>query len=101
MEIIGVILLGSIATWRLTLMLQEEVGPFGLFEKLQMKINSLPMTTGGIREGFNCFYCLSVWVAIFFLALLAALPIAFGVLASILTFSAIAIFLNILKERNE
>ena len=100
MGILIVILLGSIATWRLTLMLQEETGPFALFEKLQMKINSLEYKPGGIRDGFNCFYCLSVWVAIFFIALLALLPILYIVLTSILTFSAVAIFLNIIKERN-
>lgn len=95
------LVLGSLSVWRLTHMLQEESGPFAIFEKLRARIDRMSWKNGGVRDGFNCFYCLSVWVAIFFLALLAISPIAFGVLASILTFSAIAIFLNILKERNE
>lgn len=101
MEILITLLLGSIATWRLTLMLQAETGPFAIFEKLRMQLSKLPDNTGGIRDGFNCFYCLSVWVGIFFLALLFTLPLGYFIIACTLTFSSIAIFINILKERYE
>ena len=81
-------------------MIQEEVGPFAIFERLQAKVNSLDYKTGGIRDGFNCFYCLSVWVAIFFTVLYVLVPFIFFISTTLLTFSALAIFLNILKERN-
>lgn len=82
-------------------MLQGEAGPFAIFEKLRMQINKLNYNEGGIRDGFNCFYCLSVWVAIIFILLHTYLPTAFFVLTAILTMSAIAIFINHVRERYE
>lgn len=56
--------LSMLAVWRLTHMLQEEEGPFGLFSHIQAWAASRPDVNGGINHGFYCFYCLSIWVAL-------------------------------------
>lgn len=63
-------LLAMLATWRITNMLQDENGPFGVFARLQAWVAKRPDKPGSLNDGFFCFYCLSVWVA---------LPVAFFV----------------------
>lgn len=99
MGILEAVILGSIATWRLALMFQDEAGPGAIFEKLRMQINKLNWNEGGLRDGFYCFYCLSVWVAIFLTLLYVFIPVAFFILSVILTMSAVAIFLNYIREK--
>ncbi len=55
------LVIGALAVWRLTHLLYAENGPFGVLARLRRM--------GG--ELFDCFYCLSVWVA-------APLAIALG-----------------------
>lgn len=59
------------AVWRLTQMLQNEDGPFGIFARLQAWAARKPERVGGINRGFYCFWCLSVWVALPFALLLS------------------------------
>ena len=47
-------LLGALATWRFTHLLYAEDGPFDVFAR---------MRRSGARL-FECFYCLSVWIAL-------------------------------------
>lgn len=49
-------------------MLQNENGPFAIFARLQAWMAKRPDKIGGLNDGFFCFYCLSIWVA---------LPVAF------------------------
>lgn len=69
--IVFMTLLSMLAVWRATHMLQEEAGPFGVFARLQAWIASKPDKVGGLNDGFFCFYCLSMWVALPFAVILA------------------------------
>lgn len=61
-------LLALLATYRLTLMLNSEVGPADIFGRLRTWLGvvydqySNPQGTNWISEGVLCFYCLSVWI---------------------------------------
>lgn len=57
-------LLSILAVWRVTHLLQDEDGPFGIFARLQAKLASYPVKIGSFANGFFCFYCLSMWTAI-------------------------------------
>jgi len=80
-------------------MLQDEDGPNAIFTRLQAWAAKRPDRVGGINQGFFCFYCLSMWVA-----LLPALAIAWdfsgfiGFLLLWFGISAGAIFLNKLEQ---
>jgi hypothetical protein len=52
------LLLGALATWRLTHMLSTENGPWNVFEKMRRAAG-----TGFLAELLACFYCLSLWIA--------------------------------------
>lgn len=88
------LILGSLSVWRLTYMLQEESGPFAIFEKLRARIDRMSWKDGGVRDGFNCFYCLSVWIAILLVGLFLLSSWVFLTLTFILSISAVAIFVN-------
>ena len=92
------LILGSLSVWRLTYMLQEESGPFAIFEKLRARIDRMSWKDGGIRDGFNCFYCLSVWIAILLVGLFLLSSWIFLTLTFILSISAVAIFVNKFHE---
>ena len=92
------LILGSLSVWRLTYMLQEESGPFAIFEKLRARIDRMSWENGGIRDGFNCFYCLSVWIAILLVGLFLLSSWVFLTLTFILSISAVAIFVNKFHE---
>jgi len=79
-------------------MLQEESGPFAIFEKLRARIDRMSWKNGGVRDGFNCFYCLSVWVAILLVGLFLLSSWVFLTLTFILSISAVAIFVNKFHE---
>lgn len=88
-----ILLLAIIATWRITFMLTEEVGPYMLIHKLRRKLAN--------KEWIDmyCFYCMSIWVAT---------PIAliytkdlWEFIISIFALSGGAIAINVIKERLE
>lgn len=60
----------ALATYRLTLLLNNEAGPGDIFGKLRTWSGvrydqySNPYATGWLSEGILCPYCLSVWVGI-------------------------------------
>lgn len=67
MKELVVLVIGILATWRLTALLHYEDGPKGIFEKLRQRVRAFeekdgkPVTfLGGL---ISCFWCLSVWVA--------------------------------------
>lgn len=59
------ILIGMLAVWRATYMLQEEKGPLEIFSRLQAWFWSEPHREGGLKDGLRCFNCTSVWLAFF------------------------------------
>lgn len=58
------VILSMLAVWRATRLLQEENGPWGIFARLQAWVATKPDKVGGLYEGFNCFWCLSMWLTI-------------------------------------
>jgi hypothetical protein len=52
-------LLGALAVWRVTHLLQAEDGPWRLSARLRRRAGS-----GFFGELLDCFYCLSLWVAV-------------------------------------
>lgn len=97
---IEAVLIGGIAVWRLTYMLLEETGPAAIFEKLRARVDRLEWKDGGIRDGFNCFYCLSVWVALLFAALYIFIAPVFWGLSIFLALTALAIFTQEIFEKH-
>ena len=63
---IGQFILGAIAVWRITHLLAFEEGPGAILEKLRQRIKP-----GFWGKVFECFYCLSLWVAAPFALLIA------------------------------
>jgi hypothetical protein len=59
-------LICSLAVWRATHLLHAEDGPLDVFARMRRIAGD-----GQIGRLFGCFYCLSMWVAIPFAALLA------------------------------
>jgi hypothetical protein len=66
---IEALILGSLSVWRIVYMLQNETGPLAIFEKLRARVDRMNWTDGGVRDAFNCFLCLSVWVSILLVGL--------------------------------
>ncbi len=64
-SIIGLVV-AALATWRITHMLWAEDGPWDIFARLRALAGD-----GSIGKILDCFYCLSVWVALAFAPLLA------------------------------
>ncbi|HEY6344728.1 MAG TPA: hypothetical protein VIY49_24800 [Bryobacteraceae bacterium] len=59
MEIgIAELAVGAAAVWRVTHLLHAEDGPWDAFAHLRKLAGE-----GGLSKMFDCFYCLSVWVA--------------------------------------
>ena len=52
------LILGILAVWRITHLLHAEDGPWRLFARFRRRLGD-----GFWRELFDCFYCLSLWVA--------------------------------------
>lgn len=52
------LILGILATWRITHLLQSELGPWNIVTHLRGWIGK-----GFLGELFDCFHCLSIWVA--------------------------------------
>ena len=57
--------LGSLAVWRVTHLLNAEDGPFDVIVRLRRRAGS-----GVAGRLLDCFYCLSLWVAMPFALLL-------------------------------
>lgn len=104
MRIEMVILLAALATYRLTLLVSKEAGPFDMFGRFRtwsgVKYDqySNPYSTGQLSEMILCPYCTSVWIGIGFTIVVGAAAylnlltlISFGLLP--LALSGFAVFL--------
>lgn len=98
MDLIHIILYG-LATWRISSMFVDELGPFNIFLSIRSLVGIMPdPITGspiGIPEKFlpkllSCVWCFSVWVGIFFallryfffpLSIYISLPFALSAIA--------------------
>lgn len=65
-----VLLILALTTYRLTLLMSKEPGPFDMFGRFRSWVgvkfdeHSRPYATGQISEMVLCPYCLSVWIGI-------------------------------------
>ncbi len=53
------LILGILGVWRITHLLQAEDGPWNLLVRLRRSLGS-----GTLGQLLDCFYCLSLWIAI-------------------------------------
>lgn len=86
------LVLGTLATWRVTHLIAVEDGPFAVIARLRRLAGD-----GVLGQMLDCFYCLSLWASA-----LVALPLAQGPLHYFylcLAFSAGAILLESLAHR--
>jgi hypothetical protein len=66
---------GVLAVWRLTHLLHAEDGPAAMLARLRQRLGH-----GPLGEVLDCFYCLSLWVALP-ITLLLGLPLAHALVA--------------------
>ena len=59
------LLVASLVTWRLTHLLQAEDGPWNIIVRLRLLVGA-----SVIGDLLDCFYCLSIWVALPFACLI-------------------------------
>ena len=52
------LILGTLSVWRLTYMLNAEEGPWRIFSRIRERA-----TRALSKKLFDCFFCLSIWVA--------------------------------------
>ena len=64
------VLVGLLATWRVTHLLQAEDGPWDLTLRLRRAAGN-----GFLGRMFDCFYCLSLWIAAAIAPVLARDPV--------------------------
>lgn len=86
------LLLGILSVWRITHLLQAEEGPWNLLVRLRQKAG-----TGFWGRLLECFYCLSLWVAVPFAFLIGERWIEWFLLW--LAFSAGAVLIERLTNR--
>lgn len=53
------LIMGILAVWRITFLLSMEDGPFEILHLIREKAG-----TGFLGSLLNCFFCLSIWIAI-------------------------------------
>lgn len=94
----------ALATWRLSSMLVNEVGPFDIFQRLRDALKVYPAEQDGAvickSDGaafgmFCCVWCMSVWCSAVLLALYPYAPVVIWWLA----ISALAIVLQEIVQR--
>lgn len=94
-----ILIVGGLATWRLSLMVVKESGPMAIFARLRASAASRGSNPGGIYELLSCISCSSVYVG--FVAALFIAESLVGVFLYTLSFSAIAIATERLTTRKE
>ena len=77
---IGVWFLSVVALWRITHLLTQEDGPFDVVYLVRKKLGS-----SQLGKAMDCFYCLSIWLAIPF-----AICLVEGVAEGILTWLSLS-----------
>lgn len=86
-----------LAVWRAVHILQEENGPWAIFARLQARVASMKDEPGGFREGFFCFYCMSMWLSWIPAFMIVGAGLDFFIYW--LAISAGAIFINAISEK--
>lgn len=82
------VILGGLATWRLSHMISKELGPLGVFARLRAWAAENQKGIGGIYDGISCVGCVSVYIGA--VASLWFVGDVFSWIVYTLVFSAIA-----------
>lgn len=86
-----ILIMGILATWRLTYMLMKEEGPYDMLEKLRDKLGirydlkSNAYSESSIGRLFLCYYCLSIWCGFLIAVLQKRDPITYALFYSACT----------------
>lgn len=81
-------------------MLQNDTGPWGMFERLQAWYWTEPHRIGGLKDMFRCFYCLSFWVSmIVALSLIPIMHSLWEIPVYVFGLSGGAVIINIIHEK--
>lgn len=76
MDIIILIL----ATWRISSLLVDELGPFEMFDRIRYRLGvryndkNIPYARNELAELFTCIWCMSVWIGLLIAILYVTIP---------------------------
>jgi Protein of unknown function (DUF1360) len=85
-------IIATLAVWRVTHLLSEEDGPFDLIIRLREKIGN-----NVLGQLMDCFYCLSIWIAIPFAFIISG-NLQEGILHSLALSGAACIIQKVIKR---
>jgi len=88
------LILGSLATFRLSHLFTKERGPFAVFERLR---NAMPGCRGSAKEWLSCIFCfsLSASALVCLILWLAGMNLSWGEwVLTWLSFSAVTLLIN-------
>jgi uncharacterized membrane protein len=91
------LIIGGLATWRLSHMVVKENGPLMVFARARAFFARHQKRSGGFFDLISCVYCVSFWIGL--IAALFASHNVFHILAYALTFSAIATIIMVLLQK--
>lgn len=91
------VVVGGLATWRLSHMIVKETGPLTIFARFRAFLARHQKRSGGFFDLISCMYCVSFWIGL--VAALFASHNVFHILAYALTFSAIATIIAVLLQK--
>lgn len=84
-----VLVIGGLATWRLSYMIVREDGPMQVFTRLRAYLATKQKRSGGVYDLVSCIYCTSIYIGAF-IALWGSQSV-FEFFVGTLSFSAIAV----------
>lgn len=90
------LIIGGLATWRLSRALVKESGPKMIFAKLRANLAKNQKNSGGLFDMISCMACTSFWIGV--LAALVPAETFFHVFGYALAFSAISLILEALTS---
>lgn len=95
MDIIAVVI-GGLATWRVSLMIVKEVGPAAIFIKLRAFLASRQKQIGGMFDLVSCVSCTSIYIGAVTSLAFARTPL--DVIMYTLSFSAVSVIIERLNR---
>ena len=114
LNILTILLLGSLAVTRLSLLFVEEDGPYGIFQKLRDRFGIVQFKDANdnilgqiVENGYDnilgsildCKWCFSIWSSVILYLIYIIFPPLFLIITIILSFSMISIIINTILEK--
>ncbi len=92
-----ILIIGGLATWRLSHMIVKESGPLMVFARLRAFLARTQKRSGGFFDLISCLYCVSFWIGL--VASIFASRNIIHILAYTLSFSAIATIIMVILQK--